>query len=105
MSRPLNKYQRKQYQRKKALKLYKSGINNNYCGTSVAFTPKENNDCTLYEIDNHTAKDYSIIIKYPNNTNSKRFYKRVSNKKIRTHIHRLKNGDYKKVFDYWWTLY
>lgn len=33
------------------------------------------------------------------------FYKRVSNMKVRHYKEDLSHGDYKKVFDLWWTLY
>lgn len=33
------------------------------------------------------------------------FYKRVSNRKVRHYKEDLSHGDYKKVFDLWWTLW
>lgn len=50
----------------------------------------------------HTGK----YIKYPKNSKCQRWLKRVSSKKVRACpcLPRKGNG-YRKVFDYWWSLY
>ena len=50
----------------------------------------------------HTGK----YIKYPKNSKCQRWLKRVSSKKVRSCpcLPRKGNG-YRKVFDYWWSLY
>ena len=50
----------------------------------------------------HTGK----YIKYPQNSKCQQWLKRVSNKKVRlcSQLPQKGNG-YRKVFDYWWTLY
>lgn len=50
----------------------------------------------------HTGKH----IKYPKNSNCQRWLKRVSGKKVRAYPCLPQKGNgYRKVFDYWWTLY
>lgn len=50
----------------------------------------------------HTGKH----IKYPKNSKCQRWLKRVSNKKVRACLYLPQKGNgYRKVFDYWWTLY
>lgn len=45
-------------------------------------------------------------IDHPQNSKTKVLYKRVSNKKIRRHKGDLPKGNgYRRLFDYWWTLY
>ena len=50
----------------------------------------------------HTGK----YIKYPKNSKCQRWLKQVSDKKVRAYPNPPKKGnDYRRVFDYWWTLY
>lgn len=50
----------------------------------------------------HTGK----YIKYPKNSKCQRWLKRVSGKKVRACPNLPKKGNgYRKVFDYWWSLY
>ena len=50
----------------------------------------------------HTGK----YIKYPKNSRCQRWLKRVSGKKVRAHPYLPQKGNgYRKVFDYWWSLY
>lgn len=50
----------------------------------------------------HTGK----YIKYPKNSKCQRWLKRVSGKKVRAYPHLPPKGNgYRKVFDYWWSLY
>lgn len=45
-------------------------------------------------------------VDHPQNSKAKVFYKRASNKKVRHHEGRLPKGNgYRRLFDYWWTLY
>ena len=50
----------------------------------------------------HTGK----YIKYPKNSKCQRWLKRVSAKKVRAYPCLPQKGNgYRRVFDYWWTLY
>ena len=50
----------------------------------------------------HTGK----YIKYPKNSKCQRWLKQVSSKKVRAYPCLPQKGNgYRKVFDYWWTLY
>ena len=50
----------------------------------------------------HTGK----YIKYPKNSRRQRWLKRVSSKKVRIYPDLPQKGNsYRKVFDYWWSLY
>lgn len=50
----------------------------------------------------HTGK----YIKYPKNSNCQRWIKRAASKKVRTYPSLPQKGNgYRRVFDYWWTLY
>ena len=50
----------------------------------------------------HTGK----YIKYPKNSKCQKWLKRVSGKKVRAYPYLPQKGNgYRKVFDYWWTLY
>lgn len=44
-------------------------------------------------------------IKYPKNSNAQRYWKRHSNKIIRRRNETYRGNQYRKCFDYWWTLY
>lgn len=44
-------------------------------------------------------------IKYPKNSNAQRYWKRYSNKIVRHSKDIHKGNQYRKCFDYWWTLY
>lgn len=44
-------------------------------------------------------------IKYPKNNNRQKFLKRYSNKVVRKYTNNLRGNQYRKCFDYWWTLY
>lgn len=45
-------------------------------------------------------------IKYPKNSKKQAFYKRYTNKKVRRYKGEIPKGNqYRKHFDYWWTLY
>lgn len=51
----------------------------------------------------HRLYDY---IRYPKNSNRKRFLKNCSNRKIRREREEsMKGNQYRKIFDYWWELY
>ena len=44
-------------------------------------------------------------IKYPKNSNAEHFWKRHSNRIIRRRNEIYRGNQYRKCFDYWWTLY
>ena len=44
-------------------------------------------------------------IKYPKNSNAERYWKRHSNRIIRIRNELYQGNQYRKCFDYWWTLY
>lgn len=45
-------------------------------------------------------------IKYPKNSNCQRWIKRLTSKKVRAYPYLPPKGNqYRRVFDYWWTLY
>ena len=45
-------------------------------------------------------------IKYPKNSNCQRWCKKVSNARVRKYMDLPSKGNsYRRVFDYWWTLY
>lgn len=50
----------------------------------------------------HTGR----YIKYPKNSKGQRWLKRVSGKKVRNYPYLPQKGNgYRRVFDYWWSLY
>ena len=50
----------------------------------------------------HTGK----YIKYPKNSNRQRLCKKASNARVRRYMDLPSKGNsYRRVFDYWWTLY
>ena len=56
-------------------------------------------------VDGENVMVGSYII-YPRSSANKVFFKRVSNKKVRRYNGYLwKGNEYRKFFDYWWTLY
>ncbi len=44
-------------------------------------------------------------IKYPKNSNAQRYWKRHSNKIVRKSREPYRNNQYRKCFDYWWTIF
>ena len=44
-------------------------------------------------------------IKYPKNSNAQQYWKRHSNKIVRKKNEIFRGNQYRKCFDYWWTLY
>ena len=45
-------------------------------------------------------------IKYPKNSNRQRWIKRASSRRVRNSIYTPQKGNYyRRLFDYWWTLY
>lgn len=57
------------------------------------------------EHDWKTGNCIGKYIKYPKNSNAQRFLKRYSNRIVRKHSIPLRGAGYKKLFDYWWSLY
>lgn len=130
MTRPNNKYERRQAGRRRLERLYDNG-GNDYCPQQVTFILNNKDegderyamfsDCLscLYRTINIDGKyltwerptgiDYTIVRtrrgKHNGQTSRTRYYKRYSNKKVRKTNITYKRNQYKKVFDYWWTLY
>lgn len=75
----------------------------------------------LMEIENHTyigtlwfnwdfdeVGNWVRVGTYPKHkkrSNTQQFYKKHSNRIIRKSKVLYQNGDYRKAFDYWWTIY
>ena len=57
---------------------------------------------SLEEAGNQQVGKY---IKYPKNSNAEHFWKRHSNRIIRRRNEIYRGNQYRKCFDYWWTLY
>lgn len=77
--------------RKRLMEIVKGGYNRSF------YTNWEYIDGSFHRID-----DY---IRYPKNSNRKRFLKNCSNRKVRREQGALTKGNqYRKVFDYWWEL-
>lgn len=48
---------------------------------------------------------FDSYVTHPKNSTNKGFFKRVSNKKVRSHQGRIPKGSwYRKIFDYWWAI-
>lgn len=58
-----------------------------------------------WEWENETVRPTGRYIKYPRNSNAQKYFKRHSNKIIRRKKVAYNGNQYRKVFDYWWTLY
>lgn len=59
-----------------------------------------------WDFEGRTLLNTGKYIRYPKNSKCQRWLKRVSNKKVRACPNLPKNGNgYRRVFDYWWTLY
>lgn len=59
-----------------------------------------------YGFEGRTLLHTGYYIKYPKNSKCQRWLKRVSNKKVRAYPSFPQKGDgYRRVFDYWWSLY
>lgn len=56
--------------------------------------------------DGKTLLHSGKYIKYPKNSNCQRWMKRLTSKKARRHPElTCKGNQYRRLFDYWWTLY
>lgn len=44
-------------------------------------------------------------LRYPKNSKSQKYWKRYSNKLIRRRGDAIQNGQYRRLFDYWWEIY
>ncbi len=56
--------------------------------------------------DGTTLLHSGKYIKYPKNSNCQRWMKRLTSKKTRRRCDLAKKGnEYRRLFDYWWTLY
>lgn len=77
--------------KKRLMEIVKSGYNYSF------YTNWEYTDGSF-----HRLYDY---IRYPQNSNRKRFLKKYSNRKVRrAQGESMKGNQYRKVFDYWWEL-
>ena len=58
------------------------------------------------EDENGNWRPSGKYIKYPKNSNCQRWMKRLTSKKTRkAEDISVKGNDYRRIFDYWWTLY
>lgn len=56
--------------------------------------------------DGSTLLHSGKYIKYPKNSNCQRWMKRLTSKKVRRYPELTRKGNqYRRLFDYWWTLY
>ena len=56
--------------------------------------------------DGSTLLHSGKYIKYPKNSNCQRWMKRLTSKKARRYPELTRKGNqYRRLFDYWWTLY
>ena len=56
--------------------------------------------------DGQTLLHSGKYIKYPKNSNCQRWMKRLTSKKARRYPELTRKGNqYRRLFDYWWTLY
>ena len=118
MTRPTNKYERREASRRRLERLYDQGVNN-YYPSGVTFIILDD-ECgkdryKIYSgcygckyrcyydrsIGKYITWERPMEVKYT----AKKYYKRVSNKRLRRTEDRYKGNQYRKVFDYWWTLY
>lgn len=132
MKHPTNKFERLQAERRRLERLYDQGVNDWYpCGV-VFIVNDENcgkarydlyNDCygckyrCRYDRDKGRyitwerpiGEPYTILKRYmPKHKYISRttFYKRHSNRILRRKSNQAYKGNqYRKIFDYWWTLY
>ena len=59
-----------------------------------------------YGFDGNTLLHSGKYIKYPKNSNRQRLCKKASNARVRRYMDLpCKGNSYRRVFDYWWTLY
>ena len=59
-----------------------------------------------YGFDGTTLLHSGKYIKYPKNSNCQRWMKRLTSKKARRYHDLTRKGNgYRRLFDYWWTLY
>lgn len=59
-----------------------------------------------WDFEGRTLLHTGYYIKYPKNSKCQHWLKRVSGKKVRAYPNLPKKGNgYRRVFDYWWTLY
>lgn len=59
-----------------------------------------------YGFDGENLLHSGKYIKYPKNSNRRRWIKRATSKRVRNCMDMPRKGnDYRRLFDYWWTLY
>lgn len=59
-----------------------------------------------WDFKGKTLLHTGYYIEYPKNSKCQRWLKRVSSKKVRAYPYFPQKGNgYRKVFDYWWSLY
>ena len=59
-----------------------------------------------YGFDSFTLLHSGKYIKYPKNSNFQRWMKRLTSKKCRRNEELFGKGNqYRRLFDYWWTIY
>ena len=128
MARPRNKYERIQAKRRRLERLYNQGvnggvefvINDNNCGEALYNEYRDSYGCKyrcIYDKskgryitwERPVGSSYTIIryysSKHKGQVTCTSFYKRYSNKILRKEKELYNGNQYRKVFDYWWTLY
>lgn len=59
-----------------------------------------------WDFDGTTLLHSGKYIKYPKSSNCQRWMKRLTSKKTRRYsVLTRKGNEYRRLFDYWWTLY
>ena len=128
MARPRNKYERIQEKRKRLERLYNRGVNDSYPFGVHFIVNNSDYGETLYNEYKYcygcnyrcvydkgrgryitwkrpVGSNYTAVRCYPSKHSSHSFYKRYSNKILRKKKELYNGNQYRKVFDYWWTLY
>lgn len=128
MARPRNKYERIQEKRKRLERLYNRLANNGYpCGVRFIINDSDYGERLYNEYKycygskyrciydkgkgiyitwrRPVESNYTVVRCYTSKHSSHSFYKRYSNKILRKKKELYNGNQYRKVFDYWWTLY
>ena len=103
MARPKNKYERRMANRRRLERLYDNGSNSYYPSGVVFIVNDENYYRRPIGKEYYIRETYSK--KYSSQQNVTKYFKRLSNKKLRKSEGTFKGNQYRKVFDYWYTLY
>lgn len=118
--KPKHKYFRNQRYKNSLERKYNNGYNESYPSNIVFLTedldPRAKREevwgCnydfkkkTHYKYYARPEVPYTIIVERYRPSESKRFFKKYSNRVVRRSKGSYNGGSYKKVFDLWWTLF